>query len=398
MERRNLRMKQDKEWEGPLLSSENVRVGSEDVVITDTFAWESPNYTIWRLIAPEACIVVGEWVATLWDDVELQNTVDRVTRWPASQYIARVDNWGFSVMEVNVDESFTLQLTNDGVKIDGCTQGKTQLEVSTVEDVVRGQDIPAYFPGMLCDLDRNAQFREAIGKCIEVFKRNVGRSPRVVDIGAGTGLLTHYALEAGAQCVTAIEGNAVRAGIVRDRFTRDERVEVFQGFSTDFLKGEEDFEPFDMVVTETLGTWAHFEKGHDYIKDFIQRRVVHSTDYIIPQRIKQFISFRSRGEFERLKRSRRKRVFHSARFELKEDPETRVHELWRKLMPQIGQRVNLFEHMRLLHTYLNPCPQGPLMVTYPQGLAPHELDANEEWSLPEKYRLFSELYTLQRDH
>ena len=54
-------------------------------------------------------------------------------------------------------------------------------------------DVPGWFPYMLMDDDRNAAYRRAIVACIQQFARERGRQPRVLDLGAGTGLLTRYA-------------------------------------------------------------------------------------------------------------------------------------------------------------------------------------------------------------
>jgi hypothetical protein len=56
------------------------------------------------------------------------------------------------------------------------------------------------------DVDKNLAFDKAIKETIEIFVRNEGRPPRILDIDAGaTGLLTLLALKHGAEYVLAIE-------------------------------------------------------------------------------------------------------------------------------------------------------------------------------------------------
>jgi len=55
----------------------------------------------------------------------------------------------------------------------------------------------SYFVPMMLDAGRNVAYRQAIEAAVADFKRNEGRAPVVLDLGTGTGLLTHFAVEAG---------------------------------------------------------------------------------------------------------------------------------------------------------------------------------------------------------
>ena len=109
-----------------------------------------------------------------------------------------------------------------------------------------------------------------------------------------------------------------------------------------------------MIITETLGTWAHFEKGHDYLKDFVDRGIVSSTAFIVPQRIRQFLTFRTEGEFDggRLLRRRALRYPHVTTSPLKSVQTPKSIFLWDQLHAERrGSPVSMFESMRLSHAY-----------------------------------------------
>ena len=69
------------------------------------------------------------------------------------------------------------------------------------------QGFATYFLAMLADEDRNVKYAEAIKQCIAQFRKQQGRSPIVLDLGCGTGLLTRLALMHGAQKVVGVDTN-----------------------------------------------------------------------------------------------------------------------------------------------------------------------------------------------
>ena len=67
--------------------------------------------------------------------------------------------------------------------------------------------LPTYFLPMLDDHDRNDAYSKAIVSTIERFVLEQGRRPRVLDLGCGTGMLSLFALRAGAEHVTCLDIN-----------------------------------------------------------------------------------------------------------------------------------------------------------------------------------------------
>ena len=200
------------------------------IVLTDKPAWEPPDGS--QHVLPtlgEDCIVVAEWVATLWGNVELQNTVEHVTSFPSSEYVARVDNWGFSVMRLAPDvPDTTINLTNDGVMVNGVPHESAEEDGGHKKwrTSSRAKTYLHTFRACFAAATATKSFETPSSSVSGAFRAQCPKAPcRVVDIGAGTGLLTHYALKASADHVTAIEGNPLRASIVRERFDGDPRVE-----------------------------------------------------------------------------------------------------------------------------------------------------------------------------
>lgn len=143
----------------------------------------------------------------------------------------------------------------------------------------------SYFMPMLLDTDRNAQFRRAIAQAVATFEREQGRAPVVMDVGCGTGLLTRYALEAGAARVVAIDSNQTMTDIVAHLLGDDPRVTIITGRTDDpgvFPSGL----MVDMIVTETFGTlhtsenWTGFlEPVRPHVAVFPGNKV-----YCVPQK------------------------------------------------------------------------------------------------------------------
>ena len=60
------------------------------------------------------------------------------------------------------------------------------------------EDVPTYMPPMLNDIDRNVAYETAIAQTLRDFAAEHGRPATVLDVGAGTGMLTVIALKHGA--------------------------------------------------------------------------------------------------------------------------------------------------------------------------------------------------------
>jgi predicted RNA methylase len=125
--------------------------------------------------------------------------------------------------------------------------------------------IPSYFTFMLKDVDRNLKYEDAIKKQIQHFIEEQGFKPRVLDLGAGTGLLSSLALKHGAAHVTAVEVNRDLCAICKNN------VPTAKVICSNSLKIQG---TFDMVISELLGTMLNSESQYIYIWDLLNRGVI----------------------------------------------------------------------------------------------------------------------------
>lgn len=161
------------------------------------------------------------------------------------------------------------------------------------------QSCPDYFGAMLCDEERNSKFQEAIHAAVQQFIREHRRPPRVLDVGAGTGLLSVFAILAGAELVLGLEANADRAAIARENIKAQgisQHCRIVTKLSTDY-RLHANQEPFDMLICELIGTIAHYEQMNFFINDLFQRGVVRTFPvqengekkrFLVPERIKMW--------------------------------------------------------------------------------------------------------------
>lgn len=167
-------------------------------------------------------------------------------------------------------------------------------------------DLPRYFPPMLYDEERNRRFHDAISSVISEFRRVWHRAPRVLDVGAGSGLLSIFAARAGAAMVVGVEASANRAALARQNIEAHKLTDtctIIECLSTDFhLRTCDAREPFDILICELLGTTAHYERQNTFVVDLFERNVVRSfcddvgshrraptTRYVVPQHIEMWI-------------------------------------------------------------------------------------------------------------
>jgi len=133
--------------------------------------------------------------------------------------------------------------------------------VAAHESAVLGQFIPLHYHyHMLTDESRMAPFAEAIALV-------VAPGMRVVDLGAGTGVLSFFAARAGAGSVWSVEANPELAAAARTNLGRNgvaDRVHVVDADASAYVPPE----PVDVVICEMLHTGLLREKQVDVLRAF----------------------------------------------------------------------------------------------------------------------------------
>ncbi len=121
-------------------------------------------------------------------------------------------------------------------------------EVDRIVRLVLGRSVPEWHHSILADDARNAAYDAAL-------RRNVRAGSRVLDIGAGSGLLAMMAARAGAARVVSCELNTALAAtaseIVERNFYAD-RVSIICKHSRDLQIGTDLPEPVDLLVSEII--------------------------------------------------------------------------------------------------------------------------------------------------
>lgn len=198
-----------------------------------------------------------------------------------------------------------------------------------------GTELPSYFYAMLDDVDRSLQYWRAICACIRNLREVTTEKDRpivVVDVGVGTGMLSAFALLAGADLVIGVDVNlgaiaaaecAVRAigeaeeNDMASRFVsvlvniKDNTVQKIRPKIDAQLEVAKKFEhvrgrplPFDVVVSEILGTLVFGESMDTYIAPYIQMTLEHGNRlFAVPEVCRQYIGvyeFRSAPDCLRL--------------------------------------------------------------------------------------------------
>lgn len=116
---------------------------------------------------------------------------------------------------------------------------------------------------MLQDRLRMEAYRKAIFEVVQP-------GDHVIDLGAGTGILSQWALEAGAARVTGIEMNAEILALAVSRLKEaghDERFAPVNQLSYDF----EPNAPADVLISEIIGNMADNEDFQPILEDAIRR-------------------------------------------------------------------------------------------------------------------------------
>ncbi len=109
----------------------------------------------------------------------------------------------------------------------------------------------------------------------------------VIDMGAGTGLLSIWAVQAGARKVYAIEKTnaiALAKEIVKANQCED-KIELINKNSMDVVLPEQ----ADVLISETLGSFGIDENTLQFTYD-VRKRLLHTNGKMIPQSIELFVS------------------------------------------------------------------------------------------------------------
>jgi type II protein arginine methyltransferase len=130
--------------------------------------------------------------------------------------------------------------------------------------------VPFWHIPMMNDAPRNDAFEAAIKAAIAV----AGPDARLLDIGAGSGLLSLMAARAGARKVVACEMDPMIAGMAQQIVARNgyaDRITVHARPSTELAVGAELDAPADILVSEILSSDLLTEKVLDTFEDAHRR-------------------------------------------------------------------------------------------------------------------------------
>ena len=165
-----------------------------------------------------------------------------------------------------------------------------------------GEQLPSYFYSMLDDVDRTMQYSKAIQECVNQVPVP---NPCVVDVGAGTGLLSALVLfHHPSAIVVGVDVNEAALSASRqvmhelgfsDRFygvlvnanmTSKSLLRTIQSKlnSTNPM-------PFDVMVSEILGTFVYGESMETYVSKYLP--FVKTFDdklYAVPQKCRQYFA------------------------------------------------------------------------------------------------------------
>lgn len=121
-------------------------------------------------------------------------------------------------------------------------------EVDRIVRLVLGRSVPEWHHSILADDARNASYDAALRRCVRA-------GSRVLDIGAGSGLLAMMAARAGAARVVSCELNTAMAATASEIVERNghaDRVSIVCKHSRDLQIGADLPEPVDLLVSEIV--------------------------------------------------------------------------------------------------------------------------------------------------
>jgi len=140
---------------------------------------------------------------------------------------------------------------------------------------------------MMNDHPRNDFYRGALAKVIT-------SSSVVLEIGAGSGLLSIIAASLGAKCVVAIEANRHLADVATEIIKRngyEGRIHIINRMSTDVTREEVlEYGDPDVLLSEILGTLLLGESALHYVSDARRRLCKPKGVTVVPEQGCQFAS------------------------------------------------------------------------------------------------------------
>jgi len=140
---------------------------------------------------------------------------------------------------------------------------------------------------MMNDHPRNEFYRDAL-------RRVITSSSVVLEIGAGSGLLSIIAASLGAKCVVAIEANRHLADVATEIIKRngyEGRIHIINRMSTDVTREEVlEYGDPDVLLSEILGTLLLGESALHYVSDARRRLCKPKGVTVVPEHGCQFAS------------------------------------------------------------------------------------------------------------
>jgi type III protein arginine methyltransferase len=118
----------------------------------------------------------------------------------------------------------------------------------------------------------------------ELLKKHVTPETGVLEIGAGSGLLSMMAAQLGAKWVVAVEGSTEMCRLAQENIKANklqDKIKVMNMLSTDLTPKHLPERPH-ILVSEIFGTMLLGESALDYIQD-VRERVLRPDTVIIPQ-------------------------------------------------------------------------------------------------------------------
>lgn len=123
----------------------------------------------------------------------------------------------------------------------------------------------------------------------EMLKQHVTPETGVLEIGAGSGLLSIMAAKLGAKWVVAVEGSQEMSELARANTAKNhvsDKVTVLNMLSTDLTLNDLPSRPH-ILVSEIFGTMLLGESAMDYIAD-VRERLLRPDTVILPQHAVQY--------------------------------------------------------------------------------------------------------------